>query len=312
MDGTNSSERMVSIILPTHNREKEISRAIRSVLEQSHSHFELIVVDDGSTDGTAAVVESFDDRRIRYIKHGERRGGGAARNTGIQAARHDYIAFQDSDDEWLPHKLATQVQRLERAPGEIGAVYCGYIRVDPGRSQSYFPQQRIRDREGDIHAALLRENFVGTPTLLVRRQCFERIGLFDERLPRFQDWELMIRLAAAYRVGFISEPLLRAYYADDNISSAHDRSLAEAEALILEKHAGVFAAAGGEILSYRLWHLAHLWFMCGEMAKGRKALRRATKVAFRAWYLLLFALSWNRLLYKTAYGAWSLGRAADR
>jgi glycosyltransferase involved in cell wall biosynthesis len=307
-DVADSPERMVSIILPTHNREVELSRAIRSVLEQSHSHFELIVVDDGSTDGTPAVVGGFDDPRIRYIKHTRRSGAAAARNTGIRAASHDYIAFQDSDDEWLPGKLARQLKLLEEAAEEVGAVYCGYIRIGPGNSERYFPQRHIREREGDIRKAILRESFIGTPTLVVRRRCLDHVGLFDERLPRFQDWELMIRLAAEYRIAFIPEPLLRAFWAAENISSGHDRSLAEAEALILEKHRATFAAAGDDILSHRLWHLAHLRFMCGEMTAGRKSLREAMKAAPRASHLLFLALSINHHLYRAAYGVRSLRR----
>jgi glycosyltransferase involved in cell wall biosynthesis len=301
-----SSERMVSVVLPTHNRERELSRAIRSVLEQSHSQFELIVVDDGSTDGTAAVVEGFDDQRIRYIKHTRRSGAAAARNSGIRAAGHEYIAFQDSDDEWLPGKLARQVELLEGATDEIGAVYCGYIRIGPGQREEYFPRPHIREKEGDIRRTVLKESFIGTPTLLVRRGCLDRVGMFDERLPRFQDWELVIRLAAEFRIAYIPEPLVRAHWAAENISAGHDRRLAEAEALILEKHRAAFAEAGAEIFSHRLWHLAHLWFMCGEMTEGRIALRAARRVAPRASHLLFLALSINRHLYRAAYGVRSL------
>jgi hypothetical protein len=115
-------------------------------------------------------------------------------------------------------------------------------------------------------------------------------------------------LAAEYRIAFIPEPLLRAFWAAENISSGHDRSLAEAEALILEKHRATFAAAGDDILSHRLWHLAHLRFMCGEMTAGRKSLREARKAAPRASHLLFLALSINHHLYRAAYGVRSLRR----
>jgi glycosyltransferase involved in cell wall biosynthesis len=308
-DGT-AAEPKVSIILPTHNRERELSRAIRSVLQQTYTHFELVVVDDCSTDGSADVVARFDDARIRYIKHDSRRGGGAARNSGIRASSSSFVAFQDSDDEWLPDKLERQMRHLREAPAEVGAVYCGYVRIGPGASENYFPQPGIARKEGNILESLLLKNFIGTPTLLVRRECFDRVGMFDERLSRFQDWELMIRIAGDFMVGFIPEPLVRAHYAGGNITSGHDRGLAEAEALILEKHRDAIAGAGGGILAYRLWHLSHLWFMCGEMATGRETLGRAMRVRARPLHLLSWLLSFNRHLYRSVYFIWSGGRAS--
>jgi glycosyltransferase involved in cell wall biosynthesis len=310
MDEKSTAEPLVSIILPTYNRERLLPRAIKSVLEQTFPHFELLVVDDGSTDNSAEVVAGFDDPRIRYIKHDRRLGGGAARNSGIRSSCSTYVAFQDSDDQWLPEKLALQIRHFEQAPAAVGAIYCGYIKVGPGAGERYFPQPHIRRTAGDILEALLLENFIDTPTLIVRRECFDRVGLFDERLARFQDWELMIRIAGAYQVGFIPEPLLRAYYGDDNITAGHDRSLAEAEALILEKHHDLIVAAGGGVLGHRLWHLAHLRFMCGEMAEGRRMLSRAMRTGFRPRHALLLLLSLNRHLYQGAYRIWNARRAS--
>jgi len=95
----------ISVIIPSYNRANTIGRAIQSALSQSYQDFEIIVIDDGSTDHTEEVIRSFQDSRIRYIRHNRNRGGSAARNTGIHAARGEYIAFLDSDDEWLPQKL---------------------------------------------------------------------------------------------------------------------------------------------------------------------------------------------------------------
>ena len=110
----------VSVIIPTYNRAHLVGRAIRSVLNQTYQDFEIIVVDDGSTDNTEEVVKSFNDPRIRYIRHEKNRGGSAACNTGIRAARGEYIAFQDSDDEWLPEKLEKQMQVFENTPTGVG------------------------------------------------------------------------------------------------------------------------------------------------------------------------------------------------
>ena len=106
----------VSIIIPTYNRAHLIGRAIQSVLNQTYQNFEIIVVDDGSTDNTEEMIKEFQkhDKRIKYIRHEKNRGGAAARNTGIKVARGEYIAFQDSDDEWLPEKLEKQMDVFQR------------------------------------------------------------------------------------------------------------------------------------------------------------------------------------------------------
>ena len=120
----------VSVIVPTHNRADYLSAAIESVLEQTFQDFELLVVDDASTDTTAALVSSFSDSRIKFIRLDMNRGGSAARNQGILSSRCDYIAFLDDDDAWTPEKLELQVELLDRAPAEVGAVYTGYTMVD--------------------------------------------------------------------------------------------------------------------------------------------------------------------------------------
>lgn len=113
----------VSIIIPTYNRRQSIGRFIKSVLNQTYRDFELIIVDDGSTDNTRELVAGFNNERIRYVRHEENKGEAAARNTGIKAARGEYIASHDSDDEWLHEKLAKQIRAFENCSPEIGVVY---------------------------------------------------------------------------------------------------------------------------------------------------------------------------------------------
>ena len=116
----------VSIIIPTYNREQLLGRAIKSVLAQTYQDFELIIVDDGSTDNTERLVKSFNSEKTRYIRHRKNKGPAAARNTGIRSAKGDYIAFQDSDDEWMPEKLEKQMRAFTTAPPEVGVVYTSY------------------------------------------------------------------------------------------------------------------------------------------------------------------------------------------
>lgn len=121
--------RTVSVIIPTYNRAHLLGRAIQSVLAQTYEDFEIIVVDDASTDVTEQVVKSFADDRINYIRHQKNKGGSSARNTGIKAAKGEFIAFLDSDDEWVPKKLEKEINRLQTLSNEVGVFYGGFCCV---------------------------------------------------------------------------------------------------------------------------------------------------------------------------------------
>ena len=187
--------------MPTYNRAAYIAAAIESVLAQGLPDVEIVVADDGSTDGTAEVVSSFGDR-VAYIPLPHRGQPAAARNAGLAVARGEYVAFLDSDDLYLPGKLARQQSALESSP-EAGLVYSDatFFREDPGR-----PTGRVLDgfepRSGWLFAGLLRGNFLSTPIVLVRRSCLEVVGRFDERPDFFavEDYDLWLRVAARYPI----------------------------------------------------------------------------------------------------------------
>ncbi len=224
----------VSVVLPTYNRAHTLDRAVGSVLGQTFGDLELIIVDDGSTDDTGAVVSGFNDPRIRYVRHDVNRGANVARNTGIKLSRGEYLAFQDSDDEWLPEKLARQVNLLTAADKTVGVVYTGCLRRKAGDAV-YIPGARVAVREGDLHRQLLTGNFIAMPAVLIRRCCLVECGLFDEGMPRLQDWDLWIRVARRYLFACVDEPLVMAYHSPGGIS---DNAAAYGEALgrILEKY----------------------------------------------------------------------------
>ena len=233
----NKERPTVSVIIPTYNRAHSIVSAIQSVLNQTYQGFEIIVVDDGSTDNTKEIMREIQtqDKRIRYIGYEKNKGAPTARNTGIKASRCDYIAFQDSDDEWSPEKLEKQMKAFESASPKVGVVYTGFYRL--GKRKTYMPSIRRKktQREGDIFSSLLEGNLVGTPTILIKRECFERAGLFDENLTALQDWELVIRISKYYDFIFVDEPLLISPDTPDSIS-ANRKARARALELILEKH----------------------------------------------------------------------------
>ena len=211
---------LVSIVIPTYNRARLLSRAIQSVLNQTYSNFELIIVDDCSNDCTESVVKGFHDDRIRYIRHEKNQGAATARNNGIMAAKGEYIAFQDSDDEWLPTKLEKQVNAFNSAPSDRGVVYTSFWLIDNGK-KTLVPSSHVKQTEGKISDELLETNFVSTPTAVVRKECFEKVGMFAN-IPRFQDWELWLRISKYYSFKHIREPLVNSYRQPDSISRRID------------------------------------------------------------------------------------------
>ncbi len=197
---------MISVIIPTYNEAALLLRAVQSALDQTFPPNEVIVVDDASSDGTAAALATVDDPRLKVIVHEQNSGAAAARNTGIQAAHGEWIAFLDADDLWHPEKLARQMDYLSRHPAETACV-CGFqIRGANGAVRPY--PQPLRD-----HAAVVQELVRGchlstSSTLLIRCDAFAHAGLFNTSLKRFEDWEWLWRLVAHDRIGFVEDILV--------------------------------------------------------------------------------------------------------
>lgn len=280
----------VSVVIPTHNRAQTIERAIQSVLSQDVENLEVIVVDDASTDNTEQVIKALGDQKIRYIRHETNKGAPAARNTGIAAACGDLIAFQDSDDEWMPDKLAKQMQLFEASGSNADVVYSGFLRQSLN-IQTYIPGPWVTVRQGDILQQLIQGNFVSTQTMVLRRECFEKSGVFDEQMPRLQDWELAIRLAKHYPFHLIDEPLVIAYETAGNISS-DDAAGCQALQLILAKHNDIFQE-NPRIMCTHLFKIGHAKCLQGNIVAGRREIMRALKFwpwRGKAWMALLVTL----------------------
>jgi len=210
---------MVSIVLPTYNRGALIGRAIRSVLDQTYQDFELIVVDDGSTDATAEEVGRVGDRRVRYIRLAENRGAGAARNVGIRDAAARFIAFQDSDDEWARVKLEHHMRVFERAAPTVGVVYSDMHRIwrdgitHYHRSPTVVPGVLI-----DPHTRTYQVYKLGIQSTVIRREWLARCGGFDEMLPALEDLELFLRLSKCCEFVHLRVPLVN-YFETDGLSN---------------------------------------------------------------------------------------------
>ena len=204
----------ISIILPTYNRESTIARSIKSILKQTWQDFELIIVDDGSTDNTCSVVESFSDSRIKYYRQ-ENAGASSARNIGVTYSETDIIAFCDSDDVWKEEKLEKQVRFMEVNPS-TSLVYTAYMMHTRDRDIRVPKEGNICDK--DILSGLLVKNSIGAPTVMVRKDAFQAVDGFDISMKSLEDWDFAIKVAKEYQIGFIDEILVDAYDTGTGIS----------------------------------------------------------------------------------------------
>ncbi len=194
---------LVSVIMPTYNGERMIGEAIESVLAQDFRDLELIVVDDSSTDGTAAIVHRYtaDDPRVRYVLQQPRTGGpGPARNVGLRAARGRYVAFLDHDDLWLPGKLALQAAYLDAHPET--ALYFTQMYAEEDGRRTVWPWDGLRYS----YLELFRGDVIPILTVLVRRECVEAVGGFSDDIAMSEDYDLWLRLGQRYAFHFEPGP----------------------------------------------------------------------------------------------------------
>jgi glycosyltransferase involved in cell wall biosynthesis len=197
---------LVSVIIPTFNRADVIERAVGSVLSQTFRDFELIVVDDGSTDQTDSIL----CRHIPHITtiHQTNKGVAAARNAGILHASGELLAFLDSDDAWLPVKLERQVERYGLGPGEF-ICHTDELWIRDGQPLN---QKAIHRKQGGwFFERALERCLISPSTVLLARELFDRVGWFDESLPAAEDYDLWLRITAFYAVEFVAEPLVVKY-----------------------------------------------------------------------------------------------------
>lgn len=199
-------DKKVSVIIPVFNRAVYVLEAIDSVIQQTCRDFKIIVVDDGSTDDTINVLRPYAANGIITLLTQKNRGAGAARNAGIQAAKGEYIAFLDSDDLWLPNKLEKSLAPLEN--GECDFVFSNSFVVDGNGTPLCSVQEKYSDfLEGDCFENLLDACFISTPGVVLRRDCFEKVGLFREDLRYRQDYDMWLRLVRKCRVLMLRDKL---------------------------------------------------------------------------------------------------------
>jgi glycosyltransferase involved in cell wall biosynthesis len=197
----------VSAIITTYNYGHFVAGAIESVLQQTRPPDEVVVMDDGSTDGTAEVVAPYRAAGVRYVWQ-PNAGMSAIRNHGLRETQGDLVTFLDSDDRWLPNKLALQLEHLRRYP-QVGLISGGEWQVRAGDTAPPYPIRRTPLGAARLYPRILIENMFGNASLvLIRRACFARVGVFDETVGLGQDWDMWIRLTRVFPIGVVDAPLI--------------------------------------------------------------------------------------------------------
>lgn len=280
----------VSVVIPVYNRETLIAASIQSVLAQTFSDFELLVVDDASTDATVEVICAIQDPRLRVILQKTRGGAAGARNTGLREARGEWVAFHDSDDRWLPRKLEAHCALLHPAPSDLVASFTSYF-CHAGSRCDILPRPRLCSRlaSGHLHSLLCRGNFISTQTLMVHRRIALDLGGFIQEYSPLEDWEFAIRLSLRGRIQHIPEPLVDYILQADSITH-HLDAFVTAYRRIWDAHVSELAPTRAAAA----WHSAVMGNrLCRENAtrEGRRWLARATRCA--PWDPRYFAL-WAR------------------
>jgi glycosyltransferase involved in cell wall biosynthesis len=274
---------LVSVIIPTFNSGRFISQALQSALEQTYGHHEIIVVDDGSSDETREVLSKFQGR-FKYF-YQENHGAAAARNTGIKAARGDVLCFLDADDLWASNKLELQFDLFKRHR-DVGLL-SGLCRkfMDEGIPYLPFAAQSVDRNAARIFSApeafpeLVKTNFIPTSTVMIRKECFEKVGLFDPHLTPVEDRDMWLRISAHFGVAHLPWVLCAKRFHPSNISNDKARML-YTRARVLEKNRKLFPG----IVPSKLWNrqLAKLYAKAGRLSLIQDQREEARRAAVRS------------------------------
>lgn len=265
----------ISAIIPTYNRPEMLLSAVGSVLNQTFQDFELIVVDDASGGQIQDILTVFNDPRIKYIRHKANRGEAASRNTGIIHSQGEFIGFLDDDDQWLPGKLRLQFDLLEKSSPKIGGVYSSFFTIDMENGITL--GQWVPKKRGDIYEDMKLDNFVGTTsTVLLRRECFNRAGLFDEDIAYGLDYDMWIRISKEFHFDYIKIPLVKYYFHKNQISKNLEIRSRGREAL-LRKHR-YFFTSNKKAYTNHLLELGLLYRNQQEIGRAKAAYLKAIRI----------------------------------
>jgi glycosyltransferase involved in cell wall biosynthesis len=301
----------VSVVIPAYNAASTLARALDSVVAQTRPASEVIVVDDASMDSTAEVANGYAHATIKLVRLASNSGAAAARNKGVETATAELVAFLDADDEWLPTKLEKQVavissdramsfvscesKLMSSAGADLGDIYGGHEIVS-GQS---------------AWKALLKDNFVTTPSVLVWRQLFEKLGGFNPLLKIAEDQDMWIRLAEAGSLGYVAECLVVVHERRSSLSSGAFSDQLRYTLPMIEGHIErlrdrLSEAEITSIRGRRLQRLGQLAFSRGEPRIGRKLVVRSVAMGYRPWEGLTYLAKANPM------AAWIKNRLPPR
>ncbi|MEO0225260.1 MAG: glycosyltransferase [candidate division WOR-3 bacterium] len=229
---------LVSIIIPTYNQSQFLANSLNSVLCQTYRTWEILIIDDGSVDDTKKVVENFIKKYNEKIKYfyQENKGQASARNLGIRISKGEYVAFLDSDDEWLPEKIEKQVKFLKAYP-EYAMVFTDVLIISDG-----IDNKRLSDINkpfsGMVFAKLLKNNFITNSSVMVRKKIFFSLGYLDESplLRNLEDYDMWLRIAKNYKIGYIPEVLVKYNYFPKITNWQKRKIVYKARLYIYKKH----------------------------------------------------------------------------
>lgn len=294
-----------SIILPTRNRARLLGRAIASVMRQSFTAYELLVIDDASTDATQEVVSAFADPRLRYIRLERNSGVSATRNAGICAAKGQFVSFLDDDDEYYPSFLGEMAAAFHDAPPEIGFAWCGARRVR--YTSNGYETVRVQTWEHALNARRNRRpqdfRYLQVATsfgLTVRRSCFDVVGCFDEQLLAAVDTDLMFRLGSTYDYLIVPEILVTIHLHEGDQLTDKNQRRARAMDRLIENNIGVIAEHDDLWLRYHRGAAA-LHYRVGNRCRGRTMIVRALRREPRRWR------TWKSWICYEVFGREDLG-----
>lgn len=288
----------VSVVIPCYNDVEYLGDAIESVLEQTLTPREVLVVDDGSTEDIDRVLDEYtDEDRVDIIEHDENRGLPAARNTGIQNAEGEYVAFLDADDEWTSEKLQKQLELFD-GESSIGLVYSDHYRINPGGE--VISNRRARDPpDGDFLEKAFVDGIGGIlpSTVIVRSECFEEVGYFDERLLQAQELDMFMRIGAEFDLSRVPEPLVRRRVRVGSLGSDKTRKIQYRREIITPKLVEQYPRLEG-LTDRREAHLSYL--EASNLAKNGEA-REARRLLLRSirhypWEWKVYARFFTTLL----------------
>jgi glycosyltransferase involved in cell wall biosynthesis len=284
-ENNHKKQPLVSVIIPCYNGEKFIAEAIESVINQTYENWELIIVDDGSTDNSKEIVKKYlSCKRIQYIKHEENQGIPFARNTGIKASKGQYIALLDQDDLWISDKLKIQIDIFNKDEDKkIGLIFSDFLSMSDGIiTHGSWPSRRVPKNIDslsitEVARVLFVYNFIPTVTVLIRKHCFDNLGLLDDNfLGGTDDYEFFIRLTNNYQLKYVDYPLAIRRFHDNNFSKM-ERFFKD-EIYIIDKTITNY----NQLKDLKKIKLANLYYKLGRTHQIQEDFRTAKKNFIKA------------------------------